>query len=301
MTKQNEKRVLAFGFFDGIHLGHAALMRQAKARAALLGAVPAVLTFDNHPDTFVKGETVPLLNSPRDRAYILKRFFGIDRVYYLHFNAETMHTDWRAFLEAVIEKYGIVHFVVGYDFRFGDRGRGTAALLADYCAAHGLGCDIIPAVQIDGAPVSSTRIRALLEQGELEQANRLLGHPHLLTDTVRTGFRLGRTMEFPTVNMMLEEGVLRPRFGVYAARIQLPDGMRTGVTNIGVRPTFDSSGKRLTVETHIFDYEGDLYGQRLCVEMHAFLRPERPFDSVEALREQIARDAAAARAFFAAE
>ena len=287
--------VLAFGFFDGVHLGHAALLNRAKERAAEKGAVAAVLTFDNHPDTFVKGEAVPLLCSSGDRDYILRRYFGIDRVLYIHFNGETMRTPWRKFLEQVREKYPVVHFVVGYDFRFGDGGQGTAALLADYCAEHGLGCDVIPAVKRDGLTVSSTLIRRLLAEGELAEANRMLGHPHLLTDQVRTGFRLGRTMDFPTVNMRFEEGVLLPRFGVYASRVLLPEGPRGGVTNIGVRPTFDGSGKRVTVETHIFDFHEDLYGQRLCVELHGFLRPEQTFSSPSELSGQIRRDVARAR------
>ena len=260
-----------------------------------------MLTFDAHPDLFVRGEAVRLICSARDRAYILRRFFGIDRVRYIHFNAETMRTDWRVFLEQLTGVYpGAVHFVVGYDFRFGAGGRGTAALLREWCASRGLGCDVIPAVTLDGGAVSSTRVRALLAEGDIAAANRLLGHPYLLTDTVRTGFRLGRTMDYPTVNMRFEDGVLTPRFGVYASRVLLPaEGGRDAldaVTNVGVRPTFDESGTRVTVETHIFDFDAEIYGTRLCVEFCAFLRPERPFASPEALSAQIREDAAQARA-----
>ena len=126
-----------------------------------------------------------------------------------------------------------------------------------------------------------------------------LGRPHLLTDTVRSGFRLGRTMDYPTVNMRFEEGVLVPPHGVYFSRVCLPDGTERGaVTNIGVRPTFDG-GDRVTVETHILDYSADLYGERLCVELLHFLRPERRFADAEALQAQIRADAATARAYFA--
>ena len=296
--RQSNKTVLAFGYFDGVHIGHAALLERAKERAAQLGAMPAILTFDNHPDIFVRGGAVELLNSAEDRDYILRRFFGIEQVYYIHFNAETMRMDWQEFLVRVIGKYHAAHFVVGYDFRFGDGGRGTAELLRDYCAARGLGCDVVPAVLRDGAPVSSTRIRELVRAGAIERANALLGHPHLLTDTVRSGFRLGRTMDFPTINMRFSDGVLVPRYGVYASRVLLPEGPRNAVTNIGVRPTFDESGTRVTVETNILDYDAELYGQRLCVEMHAFLRPERPFAGAEALKQQIALDAARAGEYF---
>ena len=292
-----ERTVIALGFFDGLHLGHAALLRRALDRAAALGAVPAILTFDIHPDTFVKGAPVELLNSAEDRSYIARRFFGIERLFYIHFNAETMRLPWSDFMASVTAQYAAAGFVVGHDFRCGWRGEGTAERLSGWCAARGLGCDVIPPVYADGTLVSSTAIRGLVRAGEMEGARRLLGRPHLLTDTVRTGFRIGRTMDFPTVNMRFEEGVLVPPHGVYISRVCLPDGSARGaVTNIGVRPTFD--GDRVTVETHILDYSADLYGARLCVELLHFQRPERRFDGPDALSAQIRADAAAARAYF---
>lgn len=292
-----EHTVLALGFFDGLHLGHAALLERAKARAAQRIGEPAILTFDIHPDTFVKGAPVELLNSAADRGYIAKRFFGLDQLFCIHFNAETMHMPWRDFLDWTRRTYNAAHLVVGHDFRCGWRGEGTAEKIAAWCAENGLGCDVIPAVSVEGVTVSSTYIRSLLRGGDMERAAQFLGRPHLLTDTVRTGFRLGRTMDYPTVNMRFEEGVLIPPHGVYISRVCLPDGASRGaVTNIGVRPTFD--GDRVTVETHILDYSADLYGQRLCVELLHFQRPERRFDGPEALRKQISADAAAARAFF---
>ena len=293
-----DQTVIALGFFDGLHLGHAALLERAKARAAASGAAPAILTFDVHPDTFVKGERVDLLNSADDRAYIARRFFGIERLFFIHFNAETMRLSWEDFMASVTAQYLAAGFVVGHDFRCGWRGEGTAERIAAWCAARGLFCDVIPAVTREGVTVSSTYIRSLLRAGDMERAAQFLGHPHLLTDTVRSGFRLGRTMDYPTVNMRFEEGVLVPPHGVYVSRVVLPEGSERGaVTNIGVRPTFD--GDRVTVETHILDYSADLYGQRLCVELLHFLRPERRFDGPEALRNQIRADADAAREFFA--
>lgn len=287
--EQRPKTVLALGFFDGVHIGHAALLNAAKARAAALGAEPAVLTFDLHPDIFVKKTPVPLLCSPADRAYIIRRFFGIERTYCIHFNEHTMHMPWREFLDGVCAEYNAVGFVVGYDFRFGDRGEGDGEKLASYCAARGLGCDIIPAVTLDGEIVSSTRIRALVAAGEMERTAALLGHPHLLTDNVRSGLRLGRRLASPTINMRFEPGVLIPRRGVYATRVVLPDGEHPAVTNIGTRPTV--GGENVTVESNILHFTGDLYGKRVCVELAHFLRDERKFDSVEALGEQIRRDA----------
>jgi len=288
--------VIALGFFDGIHIGHAALLETAKRRAAETGAEAAVLTFDNHPDDFVKKTHVALINSPADRNYILERWFGIRRVYYIHFNEQTMRLPWEEFLSHVTQAYGAVHFVVGHDFRFGYRGAGTAEMLRDWCAARGLGCDVIPAVKLDGVVVSSTHIRVLLTDGAITEANRFLGHPHVLTDTVHTGFRIGRTLDFPTVNMRFAPGVLAPRHGVYASRVVMPEGTFTSVTNVGIRPTFE--GRQLTVETHILGIDADLYGRLLTLEFHAFLRPERQFPDPEALSAQIRTDVARTKEYF---
>jgi riboflavin kinase/FMN adenylyltransferase len=293
----NERNtVIALGFFDGLHRGHAALLRRANERAAQYGADSAILTFDVHPDTFVKGAPVELLNSAADRGYIARRFFGMERIFYIHFAADTVRLPWQDFMEDVRRRYDACGFVVGHDFNCGWRGEGTAEKIAAWCAERGLGCDVIAPVTLRGVIVSSSHIRTLLRAGDMTAAADFLGHPHLLTDTVRTGFRIGRTMDYPTVNMRFEEGVLVPPHGVYISRVVLPDGSAHGaVTNIGVRPTFD--GARVTVETHILDYSADLYGQRLCVELLRFERPERRFDGADALRAQIRADAAAAREY----
>lgn len=289
----NRKTVIALGFFDGIHIGHGALLERAKERACELGAEPAVLTFDNHPDTFVKKEKVELINSATDRIYIIRKYYGIQNVFFLHFNYNTMHMHWRDFIERIIETYGAVHFVVGHDFSFGFKGEGTAQVLGDYCREHGIGCDIIPPVTRDGIIISSTYIRTLISDGQMERANEFLGHPHLITDIIRTGFRIGRTIEAPTINMQLQENVLIPRHGVYATKVLLSDEAHLAVTNVGSRPTFN--GDRITVETNILDFEGDLYGQTACVEFYSFLRPEHRFDTAEALMNQIKCDADQAR------
>ena len=293
----NNKTVIALGFFDGLHIGHAALLNATKAAAAACGAEPAVLTFDIHPDTFVKHTPVELINSASDRGYIVRRFFGIEKLFYIHFNEETMRLPWQDFMEDITAQYHAVHFVIGHDFSCGFRGEGTAEKISAWCASRAIGCDVIPPVMRAGAIVSSTAVRELLRNGEVDRAAELLGHPHLLTDTVKTGFRLGRTMDFPTINMRLEENVLVPKRGVYASRVLLGEELHLAVTNIGMRPTFD--GQCITVETHILDYSADLYGQRVCVEFCKFLRAERRFESPEALSAQIRADVAAARAYFA--
>ncbi len=293
------KRAVALGFFDGLHLGHAALLNRTKERAAQEGAVPSVMTFDVHPDTLVFGKEIPLINSALGREDIIRREFEIDNVFFLHFNQHMMRMPWRDFLDTILAELNICWIVVGHDFCFGYRGEGTAEKLRDYCEEHGLGCDVIPAVKLDGRVVSSTYIRQLIEAGEMEQANRYLGHPHTLADTVRSGYQLGIKLGAPTINMRFPEGVLVPRHGVYATRVYLEDGSSyVAVTNIGVRPTV-SHEDRVSVESHLLDYTGNLYGRQVRVDFYHYLRQERRFENYEALSEQIRKDAEAARAYFA--
>lgn len=292
-----KKRVLALGFFDGVHLGHAALIRETVGRAAALGAEAAVLTFDVHPDTLVRGEPVPLITSPEDRAELVRRLFGVEEILSLRFDRELMEMPWDRFVAWVQEEFSAVHLVCGHDFTFGYRGLGTPQRLREKCAQLGLGCDVIPKVELDGGEISSTRIRALLLSGQLREANRLLGHPHALTDVVRTGYRLGRKLGTPTINMRFGEGVLVPTHGVYAGRLRIEGehADRWAVTNIGVRPTV-SDGEAVSVESYILDYSGSLYGRRVRLELLEFLRPERQFPDTEALKAQIGRDTDRVRA-----
>lgn len=288
------KCVLALGFFDGVHLGHAALLTKTTERARELGAEAAVMTFDTHPDNLVRGESVPLINSAPDRAWLIRDRFGIDRVEFFRFTEETMRMPWNVFLDTVRGELGCVHFVVGYDFRFGWKAQGTAERLREYCAGHGLGCDVIDRVEIRGVTVSSSHIRRLLMDGDMIQAREFMGHPHILMDVVRRGHRLGRRLGVPTVNMQFAPGVLVPRHGVYAVRVRLPEGNFASVTNVGVRPTVSEEAS-ITVETHLLDYSGNLYGRQLVLEFFDYLRPERRFDSLDELSAQIARDGDRAR------
>lgn len=290
----NKPCVLALGFFDGVHLGHMALLRRTAQRAKELGAESMALTFDTHPDTLVHGEDVELINSMGDRAWLMRNLCGIQRVTFFPFTEESMRLPWADFLDRICADTRCIHLVVGYDFRFGWRGNGDAGRLQEYCRQHGLGCDIIPRVEVRGVTVSSTYIRRLLLAGDMATANAFLGHPHILTDTVRRGYQLGRHMDAPTVNMRFQPGVLVPRHGVYATRVRLPEGNVPSVTNIGVRPTV-SRGDLLTVETHLLDYSGNLYGRTLILEFYEHLRDEIRFSSVEELSAQIASDGDRAR------
>ena len=294
MTKQ---KVMALGFFDGIHVGHAALINKIKQRAEETGAEPAVLTFDVHPDNLVFKKTVPLINSAEDRENILSRCFGIDDVVVIHFNQRVMHMDWQDFIDELIDEMNLRWIVVRHDFCFGYKGLGTAEKLKAYCAERGVGCDIIPAVCRDGVVVSSTLIRQLIETGEMEKANEYLGHPHTLTDVIRTGYHLGTKMGTPTINMSFPQGVIIPRHGVYAAKAYIDGQEYMSVTNVGIRPTVSDSGN-VNVESFLLDFCGNLYGHRARIDFYKFLRPERKFDDVNELAAQIKSDAQTTREYF---
>ncbi|MEG0824409.1 MAG: riboflavin biosynthesis protein RibF [Oscillospiraceae bacterium] len=297
-----KKRVIALGFFDGVHNGHGALLRRTAEVAQKLDVTPAAVTFDTHPENLILGEPISLLTSPADRADLMRRYYGISTVIVAHFDQRMMHMSWEEFVsDYLVEECGAIHLVAGHDFHFGYQGEGNPARLQAKCAELGIGCDIIPKVEQDGITVSSTYIRTLIAQGELERANAFLGHPHTLTDTVSRGKKLGSTLGFPTVNLHFKEGVIVPAFGVYATRVYLENGeSRMAVTNIGTRPTVSASSD-VTVEGFILDFHGDLYGQQLRMEFYKRLREERQFDSLEALTAEVLHNAEETRAYFSTQ
>ncbi len=291
------KRVIALGFFDGVHVGHQALMKRTVEQAALLGAQPSVISFDTHPDALVRNEQVPLLGSVADRKLLISTYGGIDDIIMIHFDRKFMQMDWADFLQSVKQDMGAVHLVMGRDFSCGYKGAGTSDKIALWCQENGLGCDIIDDVVLDGICVRSSYIRDLIAVGDMDTAARYLGHPHTLTDTVGYGYKIGRDLGAPTINTRIPENVIVPRHGVYATRVWLPDGPKAAVTNVGVRPTFDNDDL-ITVESYILDFEGKLYGSQVRLEFLTFLRDEVQFPSPEALAAQIQRDIAHTRAYF---
>ena len=295
MNEKTMPRVIALGFFDGVHLGHGALLSRTRQVADRLGGEACAVTFDTHPDQLVFGTPVPLINTPEDREALMRELYGIDRVLTLHFDRTMMDMPWEDFItEILIGQYGADHVVCGHDFHFGRRGDGNPERLSGRCRELGLGCDVIPPVMLEGRVVSSTYIRTLLEQGQLEEAARFLGHRHRLSGTVVSGRHLGRTMGIPTANLPLPAGLVRLPYGVYACRAAADGGVYRAVTNIGVRPTVQ--GHEPTVESWLLDFDGDLYGRPLRLELCRFLRPEERFPSLEALRRAILDNAETVRA-----
>lgn len=289
------KQVIALGFFDGVHLGHQALLRDCRRLSRELDCDAAAVTFTSHPDALVSGRAPSLINTPDDRERLLLSF-GMDRVIALPFDNAMRTMAWRDFFRLLLEEYHAAGLVCGHDFRFGNRGEGNAELLRRACAEAGIACIVVPEQKIDGITISSTHIRTLIEDGDLEEANRFLGHRHILTGSVVPGRQLGHRLGFPTANVLLPEGVVCPRRGVYASRIGLKGITRMAVTNVGSRPTVE--GHQVRTESWVLDFDGDLYGREITLEFCAFLRPEHRFHDLDSLKEAVDHDAARAREFF---
>lgn len=293
-----DKAVIALGFFDGVHRGHAQLIEMAKKRALELKAVPAVLSFDASPESIITGHSVPLIGSVRTRTDIIRRIFDVRNVIICHFDKKTMEMPWRDFIDSLITEYSAVHLVIGHDFHCGYKGEGNPQRISAYCAEIGIGCDVVPKFTLDGITVSSTFIRELISNGEIERANFFLGHPYVFAGTVRDGRKVGRKLGTPTINLEGDDkSLVLPARGVYATKVFFGNEAKHAVTNVGVRPTFGENGG-VSIETYILDFNGDLYGEYVRIGFYRFLRAERRFESPEELSTQITRDIEETKAAF---
>ena len=290
----HEKRIFALGFFDGVHLGHQALLDECVRLARAMDVQTAAITFESHPQSLFRSDVPPLLTTLQDRFRLLLRY-GIDHVYPFPVNRKVMSTPWEDFLEELMES-GAVGFVCGDDFRFGSRGEGSAEKLRQFCRERKLPCVIVPEQNLDGVRISSSYIRKQIGEGDMATAVRFLGHGHMLTGTVVTGRRLGRSLGFPTANIELPQGVIVPRHGVYACRAYVGEKRYMAVCNVGNRPTVQ--GHQVRTETWLLDFDGDLYGQSVTLEFMYFLRPEQRFESLDALKKAVLCDAENTRKFF---
>lgn len=280
--------VIALGMFDGMHLGHRALIRHTVETAERLQAVPAVYTFSNHPLTVLGGAPEILTTSAQREACM--RALGVRDVCMEPFTRTLADCSPEEFIDRLSVRWNIRALVAGYNYTFGKGGKATPEELTALGRARGFSVQVIPPVLLCGEPVSSTRIRKLLLDGDAAGAAACLGTPYALTGFVVANRQNGRKIGFPTANLAPEDGLLIPKDGVYAARACAKDVWYPAVTNIGENPTLD--GRIRTIETHLIGFSGDLYGAPLTVELLRYLRPDRRFDSLEALRSQIAEDAA---------
>lgn len=285
------KTIYALGFFDGIHLGHQALLDACRKLAQENACKAGVVLFTSHPDSLVSGKAPALLNTTKDRKGLLCAY-GIEFFLELPFDKALMTTHWSVFLQQLLEA-GAAGFVCGDDFRFGAGGVGTAKKLAAFCEKQSLPYAVVSQQELDGVRISSTYIRLLLEQGEIGQANRYLGHPHVFTGQVVTGRGLGHTIDIPTANLLLPEYLAIPKHGVYACQAVVGGEKYLAVTNIGSRPTV--GGHQVRAESWLLDFDGDLYGKEITLAFHAYLRPEKKFSNLEELREEILKNAAQTR------
>ena len=265
------------------------------------GLAACVFTFDPTPAVLFGLSDGKELTTREEKRRLFEHL-GIDILIEFPLTKETAATEPERFVTEILAKQMNTRFVAaGEDLSFGKNGAGNAELLEKMAPQLGFCVRTIEKIEVDGIEVSSTYIRELLENGEVERANAFLGHPHTLSDTVHYGYRLGTKMGTPTINMQFPDGVLVPRHGVYAAKVYLDDGSEHyAVTNVGVRPTV-SGGQRVSVESFILDYHGNLYNRQVRLEFYKFLRPERKFDSVDALKARILYDANTTRAYFEAQ
>lgn len=290
------RAVMVIGNFDGVHTGHRAVIADARARADRDQMRLVAFTFDPHPQEVITGRVVPKLCSLQRRLELL-RAAGADEVLvtpFTHAYAQTLPSEFAC----MMHDFGAACVYVGQNFRFGKQRVGDAALLAALGAPLGFDVRTTELFGASSSPVSSSRIRACLAEGDVLGASRMLGRPHRLVGTVVHGDALGRSLGFPTANLSQVAEML-PAYGVYAVQTELQDGQtRPGVMNVGVRPTLGAAALR--VEVHLLDTQLDLYGQELKVDIVARIREEKRFDSLDALRAQIAEDVSAARSIFRA-
>lgn len=287
----DDRSVVTVGTFDGVHRGHQAIIEYLHRRAAEQSGPSTLVSFDPHPRSVVHGEDVPLLTTVAERADLLEGL-GLDRFVVVPFSTDFAQFGPEEYVrDVLVKRIGMQEITVGYDHRFGKDRAGDVDLLQDLGVQYGFEVDVIPPQEVNHDVVSSSSIRSLLlEEGAIEPANERLGRPYRLDGVVARGEGRGRELGYPTANLALPDAQkLVPKRGVYATTVTLPDGrQRGGMMNIGRRPTFDEMD--VTVEVHLFDFEGDLYGERLSVQFLQRLRDEQKFQSADALTAQLSED-----------
>ena len=287
--------VVALGCFDGVHKGHRAVILAAKERARSLGLGLTVFTFAQPPKNFFAPLSVPVITDVAHKLSLLDQL-GVDETVCVPLGEQIFSVSAESFVtDILLGRLKARHVVCGYNYTFGANGAGTPELIRRVCASRDIGVDVVPEYALDGTPVSSSIIRETVENGDVARAALLLGRPFSLISTVVDGQHLARRLGFPTVNTVPERGLLLPKRGVYVTAIRFDGEKRYGITNVGVRPTVDTN--ILCAETHIFDFNGDLYGKEITVEFLHFLRDEVKFDSVDAMAEQVRRDIESAKEY----
>jgi riboflavin kinase/FMN adenylyltransferase len=289
--------VLTIGVFDGVHLGHQRLITTAIERAASLGCASAVITFDPHPNAVIQPDNpLPLLTSIEERSKLIEAL-GADILVVAPFNRDVMSTPAVDYMRQIKHALPLQELWIGYDFALGRRREGNFSRLTEIGHELGYTVGTVARVLIGDQPISSTRVRETLQAGQVAEIVPLLGRFYGLEGTIVQGHQRGRTIGFPTANFSIPENHMLPADGVYACMVSVGDRRYKAVTNIGNRPTFD--GIKRSVEAHLLDFEGDLYGKRLGLEFIDRIRDEQRFAGIEALIAQIGKDVETGRALFA--
>lgn len=289
------RSAVAIGKFDGVHLGHRKLIFNIIEQKRE-NCLATVFTFDTSAAAFFGGEEKELTTRAEKRRIFEK--LGIDVLIEFPLNRETAATEPEVFVrEYLAERMRAAYICAGSDLSFGKNGEGSYALLAQYAGQYGYRTELIDKVRVDGEEVSSTRVREAVRRGQMESVTAMLGSPYSVSGHVEHGRRLGRTIGMPTANLIPDRDKLLPPSGVYYSRVTVEGRQYKAVSNVGCKPTVTGGGI-LGVETYLYDFEGDLYGKRITVELLAFRRPEFKFDSVDSLRAQMEADLAAGRVYF---
>lgn len=288
------RSAVAIGKFDGIHLGHQALIDKIiEQKNSGLSAV--VFTFDTSASAFFGGESEELTTRAEKRRIFEN--MGVDVLIEFPLNTVTAATEPEEFIRTYLVKQMKMDYIcAGPDLSFGKKGAGDYALLARHAEEYGYRVELIEKVIVDGEEVSSTRVREAVRKGEMELVSRMLGAPYSISGLVEHGMQLGRTLGMPTANLLPEPDKLLPPSGVYYAKVSVDQTDYKGISNVGCKPTV-SDKKVMGVETYLYDFDGDLYGREISVQLLAFRRPEVKFDSVESLKAQLAKDIAAGEAY----
>lgn len=297
LKEKHNNLVVGLGNFDGLHLGHQKLIGDLVARSREVGGIPAVFTFVPHPMEVLKPKEVPPMILSRDVKRKMFADLGIEVLIWVPFTLDFARMSPEDFIVTVLHRHlGVRAVFVGYNYTFGHMGRGTPELMIEYGKNLGFEVKVIKPVTIDGQPVSSTLIRSLLADGEIVEAAKYLGYCPFIEGEVVYGERRGNTLGFPTANIEVESNILVPANGVYSVKVKVGKDIFLGVANIGVKPTFHGRAYNRTIEVHLLDFSGNLYGRNIRVYFTRRLRDEKKFHSAGELIEQIQRDINEARA-----
>ena len=293
--KMDQPLAVALGYFDGLHLGHQAVIKEVVDYAKKHEIRSAVMTFSPNPNQFLNKSTSPHLLTPHQEKVRVLKELGVDELIILPFNEELAKMRATDFIQQYLIEHPVAHVSTGFDFRFGYKGEGEVALLANYSNHFSL--NVTPKWELDEEKIGATEIKAYLAEGQLEKVTQMLGRPYRLRGIVVSGKQRGRQIGFPTANLKLSEDYVIPKCGVYAVRVEVRGRHYVGMCNIGHNPTFNFN-HQICIETYILDFDADIYGEELILDFCAYLRDEQRFSSIEKLMEQLAFDRQLVRSYF---